>query len=349
MANLREVAARAGVSVSTVSRVLNNDESLSVTSLTKEKIMEAAENLQYKKHSQKKKSRTHQIGLLIFCSKDYEYEDEYFMVMRRSIERQAEKEGLSIAVQIREIEKLQDADLLNNLEGLIIVGNISSSIVNQLSRQNQKIVFVDESPDINRFDSVTADFLTATTAVLNHLRSLGHRRIGYIGGTEIPHQQFEDTDFTGIDNLEKMRFLPYKRMLTSWGEYKEEFVHIGGWSTEEGYQMMKKALQQEEGPSAYVVASDPMAVGAIRALHEAGVKVPHDISIVSFNDIQMAKYLNPPLTTVKVPVEQMGVSAVKLIREQIDGRDIPTKLIHPCAVQYRDSAAELRQERVPVK
>jgi LacI family transcriptional regulator len=91
-------------------------------------------------------------------------------------------------------------------------------------------------------------------------------------------------------------------------------------------------------PTAVVLASDPMAIGAIRALHEAGIKVPEDISVISFDDIEAAAFLNPPLSTVKVQTEEMGKTAVKLLYDRLKNeREIPLRVTLPTKLVLRDS------------
>ncbi|MFG6147845.1 LacI family DNA-binding transcriptional regulator [Halobacillus sp. B23F22_1] len=349
MTSLKDVAKEANVSIATVSRVLREDITLSVAETTKNRIYESAEKLNYMTLSHKKKfSSPHSresIGLLIFCSKDYEYEDEYFIKIRRGIEAECSRLQLNISTVIRKVESADQETSLNDLSGVIVVGNIAPETVQQIYSQCDRVVFIDDSPGIEVFDSVTSDLYGATSRLLEHLLSLGHKNIGYIGGQEIIHSSNKETDLDSIDNLEKLRYFPYKKIMKSKGYYEEKNVFIGDWSTDEGYRLMMEAISRGQLPTAFVAASDPLAIGALRALHEMGVHVPEDVSIVSYNDIELASYLTPPLTTARVYSEQMGKSAVKLLNERINGRKVPTKIIHPCHIQFRDSTAVSRNDR----
>lgn len=102
--------------------------------------------------------------------------------------------------------------------------------------------------------------------------------------------------------------------------------------------MMKAALQKKEHPTAFVLGSDPLAVGAVRAVHEAGLRIPEDLSIVSVNNIEMAGYLNPPLTTLEIPSRQLGSSAVDILLEKYAGRKTAAKLVLPCKLIQRASS-----------
>ncbi|NEW00623.1 substrate-binding domain-containing protein [Bacillus megaterium] len=100
---------------------------------------------------------------------------------------------------------------------------------------------------------------------------------------------------------------------------------------------MKKFIEKGSLPSAMLIASDPMAIGAMRALNEANIKVPQDLSIISFDDIEAAAYLNPPLSTVKIHTDEMGKMAVKLLYDRIKGRSVPIKAILAADFILRDS------------
>lgn len=105
---------------------------------------------------------------------------------------------------------------------------------------------------------------------------------------------------------------------------------------------MKKAIKKGDLPTAFFVASDPMAIGAIRALLESNIGVPDEVAIVSVDDIEMAAFVSPPLTTVKMYSEQMGRVAVNLILERISGREIPLKVEVPTKLIIRDSCGSAR-------
>ncbi|MCP3027938.1 LacI family DNA-binding transcriptional regulator [Halobacillus sp. A5] len=346
MASLKDVAKDANVSISTVSRVLSEDDTLSVADSTRERIYESAEKLNYMSLTLKKKSYSFHtkksIGLMIFCSKDYEFEDEYFIKIRRGIEAECARLQINISRVIRKGQNIEEETNLNDLNGVIVVGNIPPETVEQIYSKHNRVVFIDESPGVEVFDSVTPDLYGATIRLLEHLLLLGHQKIGFIGGQEIIHSPSEYTELERIDNLEKLRFLPYKKIMAAKGFYNDQHVYLGDWSTDDGYQLMMKAIQKGQLPTAFITASDPLATGALRALHESGLQVPEDISIVSYNDIELASYLTPPLTTAKVFSEEMGNSAVKLLNERMEGREIPTKIIHPCKIQFRESSAPIK-------
>ena len=196
-------------------------------------------------------------------------------------------------------------------------------------------MFVDSSPQEDRFDSVVIDFEKAVTCALDYLWQIGHRNIGYIGGRE----------YIGPDNiaLGERRESVYRSRMSELGAFDEKNVHIGAFLAESGYKLMKQVIQSSEKlPTAFFVASDSIAIGVLRAIHECGLKVPADISIVGFNDIPTSKYTVPPLTSIRVHKEFMGETAVELLLERIvKKRTIAKKVIVPTALQVRESICKV--------
>jgi LacI family transcriptional regulator len=341
MTTIRDIAKKAKVSPATVSRVLNNDQTLSVSEETRKRILEIAVQLKYKpmrvrqQQSKRNTSKEHiEIGLLLWCSQQDEFNDLYFLSIREGIEKQCLDLGIHITKIIRMTDPKNDADLYaSKLDGMIIVGEIDpKSLVNMFHKED-RLVFVNYSPDERHYDAVVSDFCQATELAISHLLQHGHKKIGFIGGKE--HiRQFGSYQITEIEG---QRLKTYKKVMQEHGIYDEKFVYLNEWSTASGYQTMKEILTQSDIPTAFFVASDPLAIGALRAIHEEGLSAPDDISIVSFNDIEIAEYVNPPLTTIKVYTEQMGRTAVNLLIDRLNGREIPMKVVLPTKLIVRKS------------
>ena len=343
MATIKEIAKKAGVSTTTVSRVLNNDLTLSVAPKTRERIYQAAEELHYKAFKQKnrqqqRRSRTdHKIGIITECSYENEIEDPYFLTIRQGIEMACSKQG----VMLNKIFRVGDGEpiQLHALDGLIIIGKVSASLLSQVKNEMEHVVIVNYAPDTDHFDSIVIDFDSATNMALDYLASLGHDTIGFIGGKEyIANSNIES---------EEQRLQAYKRFMEKKKGIAttDQDVHMGDFSMTEGYRLMKRAINKGYLPTAFFIASDSMAIGALRALQEAGLRVPEDVSIVGFNDIQVASFTNPPLTTVKVYTEQMGELAVKLLISKWKGRDLPIKVVVPTKLMVRESCTVLHSAK----
>ncbi|UOF88680.1 LacI family DNA-binding transcriptional regulator [Fodinisporobacter ferrooxydans] len=332
MTTIKEIAEKANVSMSTVSKVLNNRTN-SISEETRNRIFEIAEQFQYKSNrKQTNKQLNKEIGILTWCSQQDESNDPYFLSIRQGIEKQCNDLGIRLSKMIRMSDSMPNYKE-NQLDGLIVIGKIDLDDLKKTFDREDRIVFVNQSPASLTFDSVVADFETATQQVLDHFLRLGHTRIGYIGGEEYL-QKYEEKRGEKAAEIRKETF---ENILKNKGYYNPKDVYIGEWTTASGYELMKQALRDSEFLRAFFVASDNLAIGAIRALHESGFKVPDDVAIVSCDDIEIAAYVNPPLSTVRVHTEQMGKSAVNVLNERMNGRDIPVKVVIPTELIIRES------------
>ena len=336
MATIRDIAEKAKVSSSTVSRVLNNDPLLSVTEDTRERIFRIAEEFRYRGlKSKTKASRTirnkePKIGIVFWLSYEHELADPYFLSIRYGIERAFSERGISIEKSFRATDR-DDLIQFKELDGVIVVGSIQPELLERIETQVESIVLVNESLDDLKFDSVVIDHRKATFKALDYLGGIGHSDIGFIGG----QLQFADH----LYGKREKRFEAYKDYMNRLG--KEEKIqrhsYIGDFSMEDGYALMTEAIRSPDLPTAFFIASDSMAVGALKALQMAKFKVPEDLSIISFNDIPIASFTNPPLTTIKVDSERMGELAAKRLLEQIDAKDVPLKIVVPTELIIRAS------------
>ncbi|MDF2545425.1 MAG: LacI family transcriptional regulator [Anaerosolibacter sp.] len=331
MATIKDIAKLAGVSPATVSRVLNNDTALSVTDETRRRVFEAAEDLEYKTLKQRNRAteKNIKVGVIHWYSEKEELGDPYYVSITNAIE----KECLTKKIQAVTIFKNDDTyttNKLNNLDGVIAIGKFSKGDIEEFSMYSQNIVFVDSSPNEKKYDSIVIDFKNAMVEVFEYLMGLGHRRIGFIGGREYVGKHREP--------IEDERLVMYNRFMKEHALYEPENIYIGRFTPEDGHDLMKKAVEKGNLPSAFFIASDSMAIGALQALYESNLRVPKDISIISFNDIPTAKFLVPPLSTVKIYTQLMGTTAVGLLLERIlEGRDIAKKVILPTELIIRDS------------
>ncbi|MFS0821673.1 LacI family DNA-binding transcriptional regulator [Bacillus sp. 1P02SD] len=315
MATIKDIAEKAGVSIATVSRVLNYDASLSVSDDTKKRIFEIAEALSYKKRSSKKSSSA-RIGILLWYTEKEELNDLYYMSIRLGIEQRCEQQGIQVVNFYNSIESMKQEDL----QGIIAVGKFSSTQVNELSKMAEHLVFVDSNPDEDVYDAVVIDFEKATRTVLEHFIQSGHTNIGYLGGRE----EYKDHS----SEIEEIREKTFKTYLNEANLLDERNLYIGNFTVDDGYKLMKQAIEEKGDalPTAFFAANDLIAIGALRALNEEKIDVPNRVSLIGVNDISVSKYVFPPLSTVKVHTEVMGETAVDTILERIAGRQIAKKI-----------------------
>ncbi len=333
MASIKEIAERAGVSNATVSRVLNYDTSLSISDEKRKTIFEIAESLNYKPPRQRRQTienrKKVQVGLIHWYGLSEELLDVYYLSIRLGIEKECLNQGIDLIKVFREDHDSIHVKL-KTVDAIIAVGKFTQAEIDRFSQVSENLVFVDSSPTEFLYDSVVIDFRAAMKNVLKYLiETKGFRDIGYIGGRE----------YVGKEStpLGERREKFFKEYLKNKNLLNEKHIYIGRFLPESGYELMKQAIMNGPLPRVFFVASDTMAIGAIRAVYEAGLKIPEDIAIVGFNDIPNAMYLVPPLTTVKVHTEFMGETAVVMALEKIGGREIPKKCIIPTKLVIRDS------------
>ncbi|MFV9511250.1 LacI family DNA-binding transcriptional regulator [Tepidibacillus sp. LV47] len=327
MATIKDIAEKAGVSIATVSRVLNYDPTLSVTDETRKKIFEIAEELSYKKRSVK--TQTSKIAIIHWYTEKEELEDLYYMSIRLGIEQRCQQLGIQVVNYF--YNKLNEVRQ-ENIQGIIAVGKFSENEVAALSEITEYIIFVDYSPDDNAYDSVVIDFEEATKKIINYLLAKGHRSIGYIGGRE----KFKD----GSSEIEDLRDKTFRSYLQERNLFNESFMYIGKFTVNDGYRLMKQAIHDhgENLPTAFFAGNDSIAIGCLRALHEENIAVPERVNIIGINDISISKYIFPSLTTLKVYTELMGETAVDLLLERIAGRKVAKKIIIATELIKRNSS-----------
>ncbi|MCD4827737.1 MAG: LacI family DNA-binding transcriptional regulator [Acholeplasmataceae bacterium] len=324
MATLKDIARETNVSISTVSRILTNDKTLNVSDQTRSKVLKVSENLGYqtKKNKQSKSNLT--IALVHWYTRAKELEDNYYLSIRLGVEKAAHDQGIEI------IKIFHDSlsQPLTPADGAIAIGKFDTEEISKFKKIYKHIVFVDSSPDVNTFDSVTIDFEHAFKEAIDFLRSQHIKKIGYIGGREYTHTLRQP-----IGDRREQFFKSYVK--------EHEHIHIGEFNIASGYDLMKKIIASNNLVDAYLIASDNMAIGALRALYEADIKVPDDVSVIGVNDIEQSAYTIPPLSTIKIYKEHMGEVAVNLLLEKIKGRAITQKVIIPTKLILRKTTKEV--------
>ncbi|ADH97956.1 LacI family DNA-binding transcriptional regulator [Salisediminibacterium selenitireducens] len=340
MATMKDIAEKSGYSIATVSRVLNQDASLAVTDATKEKIFQVAQSLGYKTLRDKRSEKEAQdpsrltMGLVYYRTEEQELSDPYFLSIRLGVENKCARMGVTLEKIYRENDNAA-LQIPSDVDGLIVVGRVSEGEIARLREVTGSLTFVDYPADSRQYDAVVIDFAEAMEVVLAELTGLGHRSIGFIGG----HRHFPPDEIVRDEREHAFRYYLDRR-----GLLDEALIYTGDFNTSEGYRLMTEALQAQNRPTAFFIASDSMAIGAYRAAFEAGVRIPEDLSVVGFNDISASSYLQPSLSTVKVYTEFMGETAVDLAIERIrTKREIPKKVVLPTEFIRRESLKERTQ------
>lgn len=333
MATIKDIAAKAGVSAATVSRVLNYDETMSVSAKTRNKIFKIAEELSYVKHTKPKKqleqTEDKRVAIIQWYTEQEEVHDLYYYAIRLGIEKQAHQLGYEVT-RIFHNDSLAKAKQAN---GVIAIGKYSTKEAKKIAALNPNLVFVDSNMLAKGYNCIVSDFEGAVKSALDHFLAHDQTQIGLLAGEEKTADQ--------TDSLIDPRFRTFKTYLSDLGLYNPRYVYIGSFTPESGYQMMQTALTElkDHLPAAFFIANDAIAVGALRALQEAQIKVPEQISLISFNDTSLAKYSFPALSSIKVFTEQMGASAVSLLDTLATQKDpIPQMITLQTKLILRDSS-----------
>jgi DNA-binding LacI/PurR family transcriptional regulator len=320
---IRDVAARAGVSESTVSRVLGDVETaITISDETRERVQRAARELQYRPHPYARALRGKGVNLLGVIAR--EIDDPFFAELIEAINNIAREAGYNLALGYAGSDPDQALALTEMLDirqsdGLLLLGDLRESPEDRsfLVRMaaDRRVVSVCRGSDqlVEGTPSVGVDNRSGVFAALEYLVGLGHRRIAHI-----TVRRFGDF----FEREQAYRDFISERV----GELPVGYVQHEENSYEGGYRATRVLLGLPQRPSAILVADDTMAIGALGAAHDAGIRVPSDLSVVGFDDIKIAAHVRPALTTVRQPIGEIGRRAVELLIELIEARAAPEPL-----------------------
>ena len=331
MATMKDVASKAGVSIATVSRILNGDVTLVVRNETREAVFEAAKSLNYVVKS-KKTNVTYTFGIVQWISSYEEKEDTYYYNIRMSLENYCIINNIQVKRYYR--ENLEDVFSDADLDGLLCIGKFSKKLAAKLHARHNEIVFVDSNPDKSKYNAVYSDFKTGTKLAMDHLIEKGHRRIAYIGGREFLDDAKAEVF---VDSRERvyLDYMKNHKLLT----YRPEDVYVGDYSADNGYDKTKQILEKEDLPTAILCGNDVIAIGVLSALSEESLD--KNISVIGFNNTPMAQFYNPPLTTINIDTKYKGELACKLLLSLIEEKNkTPIKIICSVSLIQRESVYE---------
>lgn len=315
MATIKEIAEIVGVSSAAVSRVLNYDEGISVSEETREAIFATAEKIGYKKKVIYPKIEN--VALLYFTDNEDELEDVFFRGVREEVIKQAKK--MNIRLQIYDRRDGMSV-IPRDLNAFIAVGWLTRKEINQLYKICPRGVFIGTSPDEKLFDAVRPNMDSFVTQMVDYFVEKGHKKIGFIGGSD----RNIDTGKPSMD----IREWSFRQSVAYYHCLEEEYILISEkFTVDEGYRMGKELLKKSSLPTALCIASDTLAVGVLQALNEKGIQVPEQMALFSINDVNIAKYLSPPLTTIHIDIPCICETALDLLRNRVLYGGKVTKLI----------------------
>lgn len=325
MANIRDVALKAGTSITTVSKVLSDDPSFKVTEATKEKIYQAVNDLNYVFKKRPKTGKKLKIGCIMAMT-SVKYADPFFNSILSGIEDEAKELDCNVSYHIN-YDELENPEKLEelyamNLDGLIIMETLPKAVLSGIITNIKHVIAVDNYRNV--LNCVGFDHFESTKQIMKHLIKSKYQRIAYIGGGA-----------PNIDMYDTKRLIMYRESLRIANlAYDDSIVKDCYWDLDLCATQTHELLSMNPRPDVIFAGSDSLAQVVLGQIHKNNLRCPDDIAVVGFNNLNFSSYLFPPLTTVDVPSKKMGHIAVRRIVEMIQTNDqniysiiLPTELV----------------------
>jgi LacI family transcriptional regulator len=316
---LKELAARAKVHPSTVSRVANNDPSLRIAPATRARIEALLQETEYQPNGVARGLKLRQTLVLAVVIPDIT--NPFFAALFRGVEDGATSRGYQVLLcntdgsPERQLSHLQSL-AARRVDGVILASTfLKDAAVRWLRHQRIPYVLVNRFSDEGVDPFVGSDDVTGATLATQHLISLGHVRVGHLAG--------QSTISTGV-----LRRRGYQAAMGDAGLPADpELLVESGFVEEGGAQAMERLLSLNDPPTAIFAVTDMTAIGAYGVAQRRGLRIPEDLAVVGYNDIPLARRLIPGLTTVHVPIHELGSAAARMLLQQIDTGEVAPKQV----------------------
>lgn len=338
---LKEIAKEAGVSISTVSRVINKNGTSAASKEVQDRIWEIVRRTGYVPNTTARNLKTGQapdtqahsrsIACVFARTKD-PMNDAFFSSLARSIEQEAFKHNyvLKYVLTSLDIHSPNTFRLVvdNQVDGVAVLGRCDKAMLSFLKKYFNYVVYSGLNNIDAKYDQIICDGFQVALAAMEELFSLGHSRIAYVGETS------NENRYEGYCSA-----LATKKLLL-----RRELVVNVPLSTEGGYQGAQKLLSQSRDFTAIFCPNDTTSIGVMKAIHEAGLRIPKDVSLISIDDIDMVQYITPMLTSMHIPITEMGQMAAKTLIDRIEGgHHLPMKISLPFYISKRESCGTPRK------
>lgn len=338
MASIKDVAKAAGVSPSTVSRVVNGSDTSAASPETQERIWNAVRELGYvlNQNARSLKRPLHDSELpkkdidCVYARISGPHLDPFFTELMHEVEIEALKDGFHLRYQYSIAEMRADniPRQEDRAHAAIILGRTDEETIRWLQGMYRHLICVGLQDRDFPVDQVLCQGYHAAKTCVDYLHQLGHRAICYLGET--------------VDEQRYQAFLDSMHAIGV--EHPEELAVDAPFSPAGGYSAVHQLLQDGKEFTALLCANDMLAVGALKALKEHRFRVPKDVSLIGINDMETSRYLDPMLTTVAIPMHEMGQHVAKMLIDRIQGgHTAPVKLILPSALICRESCAAVKE------
>lgn len=322
---IRDVARVAGVSVATVSRVLTG--SAPVREPTRQRIVDAARELRFTPNASARSLSTRRTGTIGVLLPDLH--GEFFSELLRGMDQTAQREGCHLLVSSSHHEASGIAAALRamhgRVDGLVVMApDVDADALGEALPAALPMVLLNCAAAASTAPALAVDNVAGAQAMVRHLVALGHRRIAFIGGPA-----------HNLDATERRR--GYRSAMRDLGlETPAAYMPRGDFTEASGWSAVRALLREPHPPTAVFAANDTMAFGAMLACREAGVPVPGGMAVVGFDDIPVARYVHPALTTVRIDVSALGARAATLLLRAIEARGADGRRISSPSLATRE-------------
>lgn len=324
----------AKVSQSTVSKALNDRHD--VSQKTKEKILEIAAQHHFKPYNTNRlseKNVTENIGVVFFREKRPLSGNPFYSRILEGIEGELVLNNYNLILHLQQPQKANVLPKMikdKKIDGLILIGIMSPDFVKALKTIDLPVMHIDPAAEYTEFNKVTIDNERGAFLATQYLINCGHTEIAFLSGV-LERSSF-GCRYTGFRKAMQLHQLPVR----------DEFIMAEG--IEEGYNQVCRLLTLKKRPTAILFSNDENALYGYKALYDHGKKIPDDISVVGFDDISMAKFASPPLTTVRVYKEEIGSVAVRNLLPLIQEKSVtPLHILVPTRFIERESVKKIQK------
>lgn len=329
---IKDVAREAGVSTATVSHVINNTRF--VSDEVRARVLEAIKRCDYYPNAQARSlasGRSHTLGLVVS-----DITNPFFPELVKSIEMAAFERGYDVVLANTNYESERTSNYVRRIIERKVAGvalmtsELDTELIDELARRGVCVVFLDLGSAGEHMSNLVVNYAVGIEEAIQHLISLGHRRISFIGGP------------ARLRSADKRRDA-FRDCMARRLPGTEPVIYEGDFKIEGGLRAAGRMLEQGQLPTAVMTANDLMALGVMQKFRSVGLKIPHDISIVGFDDIAFTSLTDPPLTTVCLPRMELGRRAVEALMTTIEHPDRQGVEIHiPTYLILRGSTAPAR-------
>lgn len=342
MATLKDIALETGLSISTVSRVINNPNCGRASAETKQKIWKAVRKLGYVPNDSARQLKLGNAAgtgayledkvLACLTTRPFAANDPFFIEISQVISSAVLQRGYTLKYLIS-VYNMDYPVVLKSLTGeritgIIVLGKAKQDFLDYLNRHFKFMIYCSLNPQRNfKYSQVTCDGFFAARSAVQYLIDHGHKKIGYVG-----------------ELVDEIRYRGYHSALKDNGlEFSWKYIVESQLGMDTAYEKVRHKIKRDDFPTAFFCANDLTAIGTMKALKLLGFHVPDDISIIGIDDIDMSRYVTPMLTTVYIPKADLGRVSAQILVDQIERRyDTPMEIKLPCTIVERQTVKQYK-------